>query len=123
MSSELPISSPYRSTPQAPVTEAEREQLSSRLNAAFEAGKLDQEDYQRRLDTLFAASRLGELVPVVTGLPPLATYTSPEIVANPGGQPGELAPSRDSRTAAFVTLAVVAGLIAVLATLLVLVLV
>ena len=59
MSSELPISSPYRSTPDAPVTESERDQLSSRLNAAFTAGTLDAEDYQARLDTLFAAQRLG----------------------------------------------------------------
>ena len=42
MSSELPISSPYRSTPDAPVTESEREQVSSRLNAAFTSGELDQ---------------------------------------------------------------------------------
>ena len=38
VSSNLPISSPYRSTPDAPVTEGERNQLSTRLNAAFEAG-------------------------------------------------------------------------------------
>ena len=37
------------------MTEAERDQLSSRLNAAFTAGTLDAEDYQARLDTLFAA--------------------------------------------------------------------
>ena len=54
MSSDLPISSPYRSTPDAPVTEAERDQLSSRLNAAYTAGSLDAEDYQARLDTLLS---------------------------------------------------------------------
>ena len=118
VSSDLPISSPYRSTPQAPVSDAEREQLSGRLNAAFEAGSLDQDDYQQRLDTLFAAQQLGELVPVVTGLPPMATYDSPAIVASSGGRPGELAPSRDSRAAAFAVLAVVAGLIVVLTVLL-----
>ena len=64
MSNELPISSPYRSTPDAPVTETERDQLSSRLNAAYTAGTLDADDYRTRLDTLFAAQRMGELVPV-----------------------------------------------------------
>ena len=74
MSSNLPISSPYRSTPDAPVTDAERDRLNARLNAAYTAGTLDQDDYQARLDVLFAAKRLGELVPVVEGLPPLPTY-------------------------------------------------
>src|SRR5215210_4077978 len=97
MSSDLPISSPYRSTPDAPVTESERDQLSSRLNAAFTAGTLDAEDYQARLDTLFAAKRLGELVPVVQGLPALQTYNDPAIVAtSPGGRPGEVSESRNA---------------------------
>ena len=122
MSSELPISSPYRSTPDAPVTESEREQVSSRLNAAFTAGGLDQDDYQQRLDTLFGAQKLGELVPVVQGLPPLQTYASPSIVASTGGQPGELSPSRDSRTATFAILAAVAGLVIIIAILLIIVL-
>ena len=99
MSSDLPISSPYRSTPEAPVTEAERDQLSSRLNAAFTAGTLDAEDYQARLDTLFAAQRMGQLVPVVQGLPPLQTYADPAIVASPGGRPGEVSEQRRTRPA------------------------
>jgi hypothetical protein len=119
VSSELPISSPYRSTPDAPVSESEREQLSSRLNAAFTAGGLDQDDYQQRLDLLFSAQKLGELVPVVQGLPPLQTYASPSIVAGTGGQPGELSPSRDSRAATFAVLAAVAGLVILIAILLV----
>ena len=49
MGSNLPISSPYRSTPDAPVTDAERDRLNARLNAAYTAGTLDQEDYQARL--------------------------------------------------------------------------
>ena len=69
MSSNLPISSPYRSKPDAPVTDAERDRLNARLNAAYTAGTLDQDDYRARLDLLFAAKRLGDLVPVVEGLP------------------------------------------------------
>jgi hypothetical protein len=118
VSSELPISSPYRSTPGEAVSEAERNQLNTRLNAAYTAGSLDPDDYRGRLDQLFAARTLGELVPVVTGLPPLQTYDDPAMVASSGGQPGQLAPSRDGRR---LTLLLVGGL--VVAVLLVLVLV
>jgi len=117
VSSDLPISSPYRSTPDAPVTEAEREQLSSRLNAAFTAGTLEPEDYQARLDTLFAAQRLGQLVPVVQGLPPLQTYNAPAIVAGTGGRPGEVSESRNPTGVALVAVGgglLLIGLIAVL---------
>ena len=100
--SELPISSPYRSTPDAPVTEREREQLSERLNTAYADGKLSAEDYQARLDTLFAATRLGQLVAVVEGLPAAATYNDPAIVTSGGGRPGELAPSRSGSRLALV---------------------
>jgi hypothetical protein len=106
VSSNLPISSPYRSTPDAPVTDAERDRLSARLNAAYAAGTLDQDDYRARLDLLFAAKRLGELVPVVDGLPPLPTHSSPAIVANSSGEPGELS---ESRPPGMLTAAVVGG--------------
>ena len=122
MSSDLPISSPYRSTPDAPVTEAEREQLSSRLNAAFTAGTLEPEDYQARLDTLFAAQRLGQLVPVVQGLPPLQTYTDPAIVAGPGGRPGEVSESRNPTGVAMVAVGGVLLLVLLIVVLLVIVL-
>jgi hypothetical protein len=108
VSSNLPISSPYRSTPEAPVTEAERNQLSSRLNAAFEAGSLDENDYRQRLDVLFAAQKLGQLVPVVEGLPPLQTYADPKIVASTGGQPGVVS---ESRSAAGIALLVGGGVV------------
>ena len=67
------------------------------------------EDYRARLDTLFAAQRLGELVPVVQGLPPLPTYADPAIVASSGGQPGELAQPRDASKLALVTGGAVLG--------------
>jgi hypothetical protein len=120
VSDELPISSPYRSTPDAPVTEAERDQLSSRLNAAYEAGKLDADQYRVRLDTLFAAQRLGELVPVVQGLPPLQTYADPAIVAAaPAGRPGELATARSANGVALVAVGGVVALVVLIAILLV----
>jgi len=115
VSSDLPISSPYRSTPEAPVSESERNQLSSRLNAAFEDGRLEADEYQSRLDRLFAARTLGELVPVVQGLPPLQTYTDPAIVAGTGGQPGELAPARNANGFSLLLVAGVAGAVVLLA--------
>jgi hypothetical protein len=120
VSSDLPISSPYRSTPDAPVTEAERNQLSSRLNAAYEAGSLDADDYHVRLDTLFAAQRMGQLVPVVQGLPPLQTYANPAIVAStPSGRPGEVSPARSASGVALVAVGGVAALVVLIAILLV----
>ena len=120
MSSNLPISSPYRSTPDAPVTDAERDRLNARLNAAYTAGTLEQEDYQARLDRLFAAKRLGELVPVVEGLPPLPTYSNPAIVTSSGGQPGELSESRPPGRLTAVVVGGVAAAILLVAILLVL---
>jgi hypothetical protein len=107
--SELPISSPYRSTPDAPVTDEVRNQLSAQLNSAYTDGKIDGDDFRARLDRLFAAQRLGELVPVVQGLPPLQTYSDPAIVASTGGRPGELAQPRDARKLALVTGGAVIG--------------
>jgi hypothetical protein len=120
-SSNLPISSPYRSTPDAPVSEAEREQLNSRLNAAFTDGKLEQDDYEFRLDQLFAAKRMGQLLPVVEGLPPMPTHANPAIVASSGGEPGQLAEARSASRFALILLAVVAVVIVLIALLVVVV--
>jgi hypothetical protein len=108
--SELPISSKYRSTPNAPVSDDERDELTRRLNDAFEAGKLDQDTYSSRLDQLYAAHRLGDLVPVVEGLPPAQTYADPEMVQqDAGGRPGELAPA--SRSANRLGVVVIGGIV------------
>ncbi|HET9646944.1 MAG TPA: DUF1707 domain-containing protein [Microlunatus sp.] len=120
--SELPISSPYRSTPDAPVTEAERNQLSSRLNGAFESGALDADDYRGRLDQLFAAQRMGELVPVVQGLPPLQTYDTPSIVTSGQGRPGELSESRGGVERIALILIAVVGIMVLIAVMLLFVL-
>ena len=120
VSSNLPISSPYRSTPDAPVTDAERDRLNARLNAAYTAGTLDQDDYRARLDRLFAAQRLGELVPVVEGLPPLPTHSSPANVTTTGGQPGELSESRPPGRVTALVVGGVAAAILIIAILLVL---
>ncbi len=118
--SELPISSPYRSTPDAPVSDAERNQLNSRLNEAFTAGTIDADDYQVRLDRLFGAQRMGELVAVVEGLPPLQTYQSPAIAASTGGRPGELTEARPGNHLTVITVGAITGVVMLIAILLVL---
>lgn len=106
--SELPISSKYRSTPDAPVSDGEREELTRRLNEAFTAGKLDQDSYSARLDQLYAAQRLGELVPVVQDLPALQTYNDPAMVQQAAGRPGEVSQARPAnRPALYIVGAVV----------------
>ena len=116
--SDLPISSPYRSTPDAPVADGEREQLNSRLNAAYTAGSLDADDYQARLDQLFAARRMGELLPVVEGLPPLQTYDSPSIVASTGGRPGEVSVARSAGGVSMIAVGGIAALVVIVVILL-----
>ncbi|HET9871978.1 MAG TPA: DUF1707 domain-containing protein [Propionibacteriaceae bacterium] len=117
--SDLPISSPYRSTPDASVSDDERNRVSSQLNAAFTEGTIDSDDYHARLDRLFAAQRLGELVPVVEGLPPLQTYQNPSIISTGGGEPGHLAEAKTGTRLTVVTVGVLAGVILVIALLLV----
>jgi hypothetical protein len=122
--SEVPISSPYRSTPAAPVTEGERNALSARLNAAYEAGALDADDFARRLDQLFAAQRMGDLLPVVQGLPALPTHANPAIVATPDAlsgraAPGQLSTARNATQLTVVAVAVLAGVVALIAVLLI----
>ncbi|BAK34174.1 hypothetical protein MLP_11600 [Microlunatus phosphovorus NM-1] len=120
--SELPISSPYRSTPDAPVTNEVRDQLSRQLNDAYSAGKIGEDDFRARLDTLFGAHRLGELIPVVQGLPPLQTYAAPEIVVSNGGQPGELTTARDGSKLTLVTGGALIGAVILIVILLVILL-
>lgn len=107
--SELPISSKYRSTPDVPVSDGERDELTRRLNDAFAAGQLDQDTYSARLDQLYAAQRLGDLVPVVQNLPAVQTYNDPAMVQQVGGgRPGEVSQARSAnRPALYVVAAVV----------------
>lgn len=56
---ELPRSSKYVSSPDAPLDEAERNRLIARLNAAYGDGAVSADAYRAHLDTLFSASRLG----------------------------------------------------------------
>ncbi|WP_168207406.1 DUF1707 SHOCT-like domain-containing protein [Microlunatus elymi] len=115
---DLPISSKYRSTPDAAVSADEREQLTRRLNDAFAAGQLDQDDYSAKLDRLFSAHRLGELIPVVEGLPGAQSYAEPDAVRQSGqSAPGELTAARSGSRltlAVIVAIALVVIIIAIL---------
>lgn len=92
--SNLPISSKYRSTPERPVDDPEREDITQRLNAAFEAGAVTQDEYRALLDRVFAARTLGDLAPVAERLPAKPTHDQPEVVRQEGTlPPGELAPA------------------------------
>ncbi|RCK69773.1 DUF1707 domain-containing protein [Desertihabitans brevis] len=111
---QLPISSKYRSSPDAPVEEQERASLSEQLNAAYTEGRIDSEEYHRQLDVLFSATRLGDLVPVVTALGPRPTHQTPAIVESGRAAPGELTESRrPGGLALVVTGGVVAGVVLV----------
>lgn len=116
--SNLPISSRYISKPNEPVSDAERNQLSTQLNDAFTRGELDQLSYDALLDRVFDAKVLGELVPVVEKLGKPATHDQPAIVQQGEGRPGELAPIKSPKAGTLV--AVVGGLATIAAILIVL---
>lgn len=93
--SNLPISSKYRSKPNEPVTDAERNTLSAQLNDAFTRGTIEQDEYDSLLETIFEAKTLGDLIPAVEALGKPVTYNSPAIVEDsPSGRPGELSEAR-----------------------------
>jgi len=92
--SNLPISSKYRTTPEHPVDEGEREDLTTRLNDAYTRGSVDPDRYRELLDRLYAARTLGELVPAVEALPARATHDQPALARQETTlAPAELSPA------------------------------
>ncbi len=85
----LPMSSKYRGTPHEPVTDADREELTRRLNQALEDGR-------QLLDQVYAANQLGDLVPIVEQLPPLQTAGVPATIDRSIGRPGELSETKSA---------------------------
>ncbi len=61
--------SPVPADRSRPVASDQRDDLSGRLNAAYESGDLPLERYQELLGQLFDAHNVGELEPVILGLP------------------------------------------------------
>lgn len=118
--SNLPISSKYRSRPNDPVPDAERNDLSARLNSEFADGRIDQDTYDELLDRVFDAKSLGDLAPVVEVLGKPATHDQPAIVAQtPGGRPGELSEMRGPSNRTTMAMVGTVGGLAVLAVLIV----
>lgn len=121
---QLPRSSKYRATPQAPLDDAERNRLTERLNAAFEDGKVSQDEYRRFLDVVFGATTLGQVAEVVEAIPGAATHDTPAIVPVGQGRPGELTEARTpdgsmvAKMVAGGTVALVVALVILLAILL-----
>lgn len=121
---ELPLSSKYRTNPDGEIDDDERADLAERLSAQFTDGRISQEEYLAKLDLLYQADHLGELVPVVTGLPPRTTHGVPDIVLrskNNAVSPGSVSPNRNmvpilagAAAGAFVILVLVAVLVAML---------
>lgn len=89
---ELPRSSRYVVTPDVVLEEAERADLVERLNVAYADGLIAADAYERHLDRLFAAQKLGEVAAVVAELPVKPTHDTPAVVPVGAGKPGELAP-------------------------------
>lgn len=115
--SQLPIGSRSPRDPQRPVADAQRDDLTQRLNTAYERGDLSLEDYQGLLAQLFEAHTTGDLVPVVQALP--AQYRVPS--APQGAEvdtnlaPGEVNQSRKRADLSLPMAKVGIGIAAVLA--------
>ncbi len=107
--SQLPRSSKYRATPNAPLDERERERIVARLNEAYESGKVDADAYPALLDSAFAARTLGEIAPVVEAVPGEVTYDVPAIVESGSQAPGQLAEAKRPSTG--LVLAVAGGVV------------
>ncbi|MEZ5089832.1 MAG: DUF1707 domain-containing protein [Micropruina sp.] len=90
----LPISSKYRSRPHEPLTDAEREELTERLNEEFAKGAIDTDSYRAMLDQVFGAATLGEVASVVAALPAKDTFAVPAVIESGNAAPGELVPAR-----------------------------
>lgn len=119
---ELPRSSKYRATPDAPLSDDERDRLVDRLNAAYEQGGVSPEQYRPFLDTLFGAATLGEVAHVVEAMPGAATHDVPAIVEVGPGRPGELAEPRQPSGATVARVVVIGAAALVLVLVLVVVL-
>ncbi|MFT8396677.1 DUF1707 SHOCT-like domain-containing protein [Propionibacterium sp.] len=87
--SGLPIESSYSREPSRPISDAERDEFTTRLNSAYERGDIPVETYQQTMDSLYAARTVGELVPLTAVLPARYRTTDPagsgsEVELKPG---------------------------------------
>ena len=112
----LPPSSKYLQRSGDPVDDVERESLTQRLNAAFADGRITHDEYAEGMDTIYAAGKLGDLVPMIERLPAAADNT-PAIVQQGGVPAGNVSQPRDLAPFAVAVGVVGIALIAVIAVL------
>lgn len=77
--SGLPIVFKFRNDPDRPVQDADRDDLTSRLNEAYTLGDLDTDQYQGLMDGLFNATTQGQLIPVADMLPARFAVNTPAV--------------------------------------------
>ncbi|AMS05059.1 DUF1707 domain-containing protein [Acidipropionibacterium acidipropionici] len=111
---ELPPSSKYVARAAEPVTDADRADLNTWLNDAYSDGKIDESTFREGLDTVYSAATLGDLVPVVAGLPTRQTYAEPALGTESSTAPGELTPHRALAPSTTLWLAVGGGVLVLL---------
>ncbi len=74
------------------ASDADRNTAATMLGNAYAEGRLDNDEYQQRLDQAMSSKNLGELVPVLSDIVPTATGMSASPVSTPssrgGGRPG-----------------------------------
>jgi hypothetical protein len=62
------------------ASDNDREKIAGRLRDAHAEGRLSINEFQDRLDALYAATTYGELEPLVRDIPVIPTHKTPEIV-------------------------------------------
>ncbi len=111
--SSLPPSSRYLQKAGEAVDDTEREALAKRLSDAFADGRMNRDDYMASLDTVYEATTLGELVPVVEQLPAAAVEVPP-LVESSGSPAGTVSESRNILVPALVTTGAILVLLVIL---------
>lgn len=81
---------PSKYQPHERFSETDRDKIAGRLRDAFADGRLDQPEFNARLDRLYASQTYGELEPLVRDLPPVRTHTTPAVArqSTPAPAPG-----------------------------------
>lgn len=90
----LPPSSKYLQRSGDPVDDVERDSITRRLNGAFADGRITHDEYASAMDIVYAATTLGDLVPVIEKLP-AAVADVPAIVEQSGPPAGRVSESRN----------------------------
>lgn len=69
--------------PELRASDADRENVAKALQEHFAQGRLDSDEFQTRMDSVYAAKTMGELVPLTRDLPARDLNRLPERAAQP----------------------------------------